>query len=449
MNVNYLKIQYRVNPKNNKNCLNIWPFGKFYLLLCINSPPFSMKRCHFITIFSYILFFPTALSASSIDSLYHEIERQERVKLSSANQLMLLLDAEGTTDSLFHFDQHTEKEAMLSTIHLYMAAHFYEQATNMVHTLQAARRAEAAARAIGDTATIEEALAYQAVAASRMGRLDVALDATREELRLDSLSQNLPNLSRAYNTLAGLSLQAGRMEDAKLYIHKAINLERALEDSTHLSVRYGVAAEIYAKDKNYEQALDFAQRAYELDRTAGNEVRTARRLAQMADIYDAKGDLTNAEKFYLRSIEVLRAENEQKSLAINLKQLGQNYLRQHRKNANKYVVPRTTATRCNRPAGYWLKLTMVRHHRKLLPTCTKPSCSTTPFTASEQNNWQKKCEKAKTIPLRNYLTHLQARPDPSGIQSCCCRWRQPVASASEGSGAGCGPKVRARKTKGQ
>lgn len=330
MNVNYLKIQYRVNPKNNKNCLNIWPFGKFYLLLCINSPPLSMKRCHFITIFSYILFFPTALSAGSIDSLYHEIERQERVKLSSANQLMLLLDAEGTTDSLFHFDQHTEKEAMLSTIHLYMAAHFYEQATNMVHTLQAARRAEAAARAIGDTATIEEALAYQAVAASRMGRLDVALDATREELRLDSLSQNLPNLSRAYNTLAGLSLQAGRMEDAKLYIHKAINLERALEDSTHLSVRYGVAAEIYAKDKNYEQALDFAQRAYELDRTAGNEVRTARRLAQMADIYDAKGDLTNAEKFYLRSIEVLRAEKEQKSLAINLKQLGQNYLRQHR-----------------------------------------------------------------------------------------------------------------------
>ena len=289
-----------------------------------------MKMCHFIAVLGCILSFPTALMAGSIDSLYHEVERQERVKLSSANQLMLLLDAEGTTDSLIRFDQRTEKEAMMSTIHLYMAAHYYEQATNMVHTLQAARRAETAARAIGDTATIEEALAYQAVAASRMGRLDVALDATREELRLDSLSQNLPNLSRAYNTLAGLSLQAGRMEDAKLYIHKAINMERALEDSTHLSVRYGVAAEIYAKAQEFEKALYFAQRAYELDRTAGNEVKTARRLAQMADIYDAKGDFTNAEKFYLRSIEALRSAGEQKSLAINLKQLGQNYLRQHR-----------------------------------------------------------------------------------------------------------------------
>ena len=83
-----------------------------------------------------------------------------------------------------------------------------------------------AARSTADTARIEEALAYQAVAAARMGQMDVALEATREELRLDSLSGDRPNLSRAYNTHAGLCLQAGRTEDASLYIRKAIESER-------------------------------------------------------------------------------------------------------------------------------------------------------------------------------------------------------------------------------
>ncbi|MBQ7495124.1 MAG: helix-turn-helix domain-containing protein [Bacteroidaceae bacterium] len=285
----------------------------------------------FIVHFSLLtLHTSTATAADSIDSLYQVICTLRHPSITTANQLMLLLDAEGTTDSLIHFDHHTDKEQWMATLHLYMAGHYYEQATNMSHTMQAARRAETAARICRDTATMTEALAYQAVAASRMGQLDVALEATREELRLDSLAADLPNLARAYNTLAGLSLQAGRLDDAQLYIRKAIEMERQLPDSSHLSVRYGVAAEIYAKAGDHQQALQYAQRAYELDRMSGNDVKTARRLAQMADIYDAMGDLKAAETFYLRSIEALRAAGEQKSLAISLKQLGQLYLQLHR-----------------------------------------------------------------------------------------------------------------------
>ncbi|MBO4801604.1 MAG: helix-turn-helix domain-containing protein [Bacteroidaceae bacterium] len=269
-------------------------------------------------------------AADSVDSLYRILCTQARTEVNTANQLLLLLDAEGVTDSLVHFDARTPREEVLACVHLNMAAHYYEQATNMMNTLLAARRAEAAAREVRDTAVMTEALAYQAVAASRMGHLDVALTATREELRLDSLSSDLPNQSRAYNTLAGLSLQAGRIDDAKLFIYRAIQMERQLPDSGHLSVRYGVAAEIFAKAGELQQALHYAQRAYELDRAEGNEVKTARRLAQMADIYDAMGDFKAAETFYLRSIAALREAGEQKSLAINLKQLGQSYLRQQR-----------------------------------------------------------------------------------------------------------------------
>ena len=290
-----------------------------------------MKKLRVVAIFCCMAMASNITRAGgTIDSLYQVICTSRHSDINSVNQLMLLLDAEGTTDSLIHYDNHTGKEQWGATLHLYMAAHYYERATNMSHTIQAARRAESAARISKDTSVITEALAYQAVAASRMGQLDVALEATREELRLDSLAADLPNLSRAYNTLAGLSLQAGRLADAQSYIRKAIEMERQLPDSGHLSVRYGVAAEIYAKAGQHREALQYAQRAYELDRASGNEVKTARRLAQMADIYDAQGDLASAETFYLRSIQALRAAGEQKSLAINLKQLGQTYLRQHR-----------------------------------------------------------------------------------------------------------------------
>ncbi len=265
---------------------------------------------------------------NSVDSLYRDIRNARKADVNTANHLMLLLDAEGCTDSLVRFDRHTPTATMLQTLHLAMAAHYYEQAASMTATLQAGREAERYARLNADTAVITEALAYQAVAASRMGRIDLALEATKEELRLDSLAADTANLSRAYNTLAGLSLQAGHHDDAKAYIRKAIDMERALPDSSHLSVRYGVAAEIYQKAGQTAQALAFAQRAYELDRAAGDEVKTARRLSQMADIYAAKGDHTQAEKLYLRSIDIVRQAGEQKTLAINLKQLGQLYLRQ-------------------------------------------------------------------------------------------------------------------------
>ena len=278
------------------------------------------------------------LTASSIDSLYQKVNHSLRPDHKDVNQLMLLLDANGITDSLVQYNRRSDRNVMMASTHLYMAAYYYELTADMSATMQAARKAEFVAWQAGDTLSIEEALAYQAVAASRMGQIDVALEATRKELRLDSLTRNLPNLSRAYNTLAGLSLQAGRQEDAKAYIRKAIDMERALADSAHLSVRYGVAAEIFAKAGEPQLALDYAQRAYAIDRAAGDCVKVARRLSQMADIYSDLGDAAQAEQLYLRSIDSLRVVGELKSLAINLKQLGQLYSRRNRLSEARKVL---------------------------------------------------------------------------------------------------------------
>ena len=266
----------------------------------------------------------------NVDSLYEAFCNTPRVNCDAANELMLILDAEGCTDSLYHFDRHSKTAEVSKIVHLSMAGYYYEVEASMTATLRAARLAEEVAREVNDTTLLSEALAYQAVAASRMGRTDIALEATKEELRLDSLSGQLANMSRAYNSLAGLSLQAGRMDDAMSYIDKAIIMERALPDSSHLSVRYGVAAEIYVKAGQHEMARYYAQRAYELDRLAGDTLKVARRLSQLADIYAVQGDDAQAEKLYSRAAHILREVGERKSLAINLKQQGQMYLRQGR-----------------------------------------------------------------------------------------------------------------------
>lgn len=265
------------------------------------------------------------------NSLYRVILSSPTVNLEEANHLMLLLDTEGITDSLIHFDRRSSQQTMRKAMNLYMASHYLEKEANMTATLQAARRAETDARAECDTPYIEEALALQSVACMRMGQTDMALKSAQEELRLDSLRGDSANLSRAYNILAGLSLQSGRLDDAKHYIVKATEIERSLEDSSLLSVRYGMAAEIYTKAGEYDRALEFVRRAYELDREAGNNLKVARRLAQMADIYSAQHRDSEAETFYLRAIEQLRQENEQTSLVITLKQLGQLYARQGQK----------------------------------------------------------------------------------------------------------------------
>ncbi len=275
-----------------------------------------------------LFFFQSAAIGDSVDSLYQLATKSDNASaIAASNELMLLLDAEGITDSLIRFTRQTGHDERMKTIHLNLAAYYYANSTDMPATLVAGRQATAAALLCNDTAAATEALAYQAVAASRMGQMDAALEATREELRLDSISRNIPNLARAYNTLAGLCLQAGALDDAERYVLRAIDLERTLPDSSHLGVRYGLAAEIYAKAGDTPRALHYAQRAYELERTAGNEVKAARRLSQMADIYAAAGDDVRAESFYIRAADLLRAAGEQQSLTINLKQMGQLYLR--------------------------------------------------------------------------------------------------------------------------
>ena len=184
-----------------------------------------------------LFFFQSAAIGDSVDSLYQLATKSDNASaIAASNELMLLLDAEGITDSLIRFTHQTGHDERMKTIHLNLAAYYYANRTDMPATLVASRQATAAALLCNDTVTATEALAYQAVAASRMGQMDAALEATREELRLDSISRNIPNLARAYNTLAGLCLQAGALDDAERYVLRAYYIDGMQWDQIALKV---------------------------------------------------------------------------------------------------------------------------------------------------------------------------------------------------------------------
>ena len=58
------------------------------------------------------------------DSLYHILLSSSTINIEEANHLMLLLDAEGITDSLIHFDRNASQQTMRKTVNLYMASHY-------------------------------------------------------------------------------------------------------------------------------------------------------------------------------------------------------------------------------------------------------------------------------------------------------------------------------------
>ncbi len=267
----------------------------------------------------------------SIDSLYREALTTNHFDYKQANRLMLMLDVEGVTDSLMTFDSNTDKQEMMASVHFYVSTYYFEVAQRMTAAIKAAQRAEAIAREACDTPMIVEALSTQSVAAIRTGQMESALRTAKEELRIDQLTGDIANLSRAYNILAALSLQGNRLDDAEKYILKAIEMERCVEDSSHLSMRYGIATEIFTKRGEYDRAYEFGERAYEMDRSSGDKVKAARRLSQISDIYMAQGKYSEAETFCQRAIAALREAEELTSLSITLKQLGQIYLKQNLK----------------------------------------------------------------------------------------------------------------------
>lgn len=262
----------------------------------------------------------------TIDSLYQVLNRSAKADIDVANRLMVTLDAEGVTDTLYRFRRSDAHWQVMKTVSLMMAFHYdaaYQYAKAAEAFMASARHA-----GTGDDLTAQgDALSQAAVEYHRIGAFDQSIEATERSLHIDSLMGDTALLSNDFSTLAATLLTAGRPDDAARCIMKAIAIEQGRHTPTKLAIRYGHAAEIFNKLGQTDSALHYAEMAYELDRQADNKVGTARRMSQMADIYEARGETDRAETFYIRAIDMLEEVGELRSLCIDYKQLGNMYLR--------------------------------------------------------------------------------------------------------------------------
>ncbi len=279
--------------------------------------------------FSLSSWFSLSSTAGTVDSLYQVLTRTTHADYTTANRLMIALDAEGMLDTLITFTRQDSRSSIMKTVCVNMAIH-YDAAYQYLRAANAFTEAARHAKEDDDLAAEGDALSQAAVELHHLGEFDKAIRYTQQALHIDSVTQNTNLLSNDLGLMAAIFLSSGQPDAAVTYILKAIDVEKKREQPTRLQVHYGHAAEIYNKQGNTEEALHYAELAYEIDRKAGNAKGTARRMSQMADIYVARGDYRQAESCYLRAISQLEQLNEKHSLTIDYKQLGAMYLKQGR-----------------------------------------------------------------------------------------------------------------------
>lgn len=151
-------------------------------------------------------------------------------------------------------------------------------------------------------------------------------------LHIDSLRHDYEAMGSAYNNIAAVYLSIKDNENARKFIDRSLEMDRIVGNAKSASVHLGIACEVYNKLGNYDEALQFATLAYEKDKEANDSLKMGRRLSQMADVFAAKGDYANAEKRYLESNEMMKSRPKNISVCINMKQLGNLYLKMGKRN---------------------------------------------------------------------------------------------------------------------
>lgn len=301
------------------------------------------KRFFFALLSLLAIAHGTPLNAGVIDSLYIVARKAKVMDYQIANRLIVAMEAEGCTDSLYVFTKKSNPNEMQAVINICMAYHYYNH-DSFVMAVKAAEESarfaekwkekESGQRKKEATEILSDAYSYIASGNSRLGKSEEAISITLRGIQVDSLLGDKDRLSSDYNNLAAICIEVDKLKDAKKYILRAIEL--APKES--LPIRYAIAAEIFNKLGETQQALDYAEKAYQLEHLKYDaalkesnknaiskaHIKVAKRMSQMADVYRNMKEFSQAEKYYRNAIDILSEEGEKNSLCITYKQLGLN-----------------------------------------------------------------------------------------------------------------------------
>lgn len=263
--------------------------------------------------------------ADMLDSLYAKAVKGNEVNVAAANQLMTTLDSQGCCDSLYVFNENSNKNQVKMILSLYLAYSRYDNG-RYLESAKLSYVASRSARKMKDMEFLSDALSHLATTYFRLGSLEEAFKTSVEEQKIDSVLNDPYRLSSVYNNLAAFSLADNQVHEAEVFIKKAITYALKVGDKSRLAIRYGTASEIYTKLHKFDLALDYVTKAYNIEKEMGNKNGLARRMAQMAEVYAVKREYSTALKTYTSSTEMLKEMGDMASLAINYKNMGHIYL---------------------------------------------------------------------------------------------------------------------------
>lgn len=263
--------------------------------------------------------------ADMLDTLYTKAVKGNEVNVAAANQLMTTLDSQGCCDSLYVFNENSNKNQVKMILSLYLAYSRYDNG-RYLESAKLSYVASRSARKMKDMEFLSDALSHLATTYFRLGSLEEAFKTSVEEQKIDSVLNDPYRLSSVYNNLAAFSLADNQVHEAEVFIKKAITYALKVGDKSRLAIRYGTASEIYTKLHKFDLALDYVTKAYNIEKEMGNKNGLARRMAQMAEVYAVKREYSTALKTYTSSTEMLKEMGDMASLAINYKNMGHIYL---------------------------------------------------------------------------------------------------------------------------
>ncbi len=259
------------------------------------------------------------LAASTAESLLNCFNNNPSQE--SANQFFLFLDQEQFTDELIQMPSDASRDKLCSTV-WYWAAEWYYDSQDFTQAEHYALRSLPLCKYCTDKQTEADCASLLALIYVRLGEFDKAAIYAKQCNELDIESGDNDNISSSYNTLAGIYMSMRQVDEAELYILKAIEYARKADNLPRKAVIYGMASEVYQHKNIPEKTLDYATRAYNIEKQLGRNEKAAIRQTQQAAALTVLERYKEAEDCLKEAIPVIQASGDMHSLGIAYNHMG-------------------------------------------------------------------------------------------------------------------------------
>jgi diguanylate cyclase (GGDEF)-like protein len=148
-----------------------------------------------------------------------------------------------------------------------------------------------------------------AAAEYKIGHRDVAVRLYSDSLELRRKARDLSRISKSYNNLAGIFMEAGRWVDALHWYQKCIRIEETLGHFASLAHPHAMVAKILIWQNSLDEAEKHCKKSIQIRELSDDMPGLAICQTILTDIYLKRGDTEKAKKS-LQKAEKLHSEHE-------------------------------------------------------------------------------------------------------------------------------------------